>query len=469
TLKVYQQLEAIKNYQRIPFFENRFQDENGHVYARHVGKDEEPIFRYASEAEAQAGENLLETAHPVLTSKKEKETTPPKLLDLASLSAILAKSGFQAKEVLSTYQKLYEAKIVSYPRTEDKTITSEQFADLLPKVDEIANLVGVDLDLLTHRQPRSTHVKDQGAHGANRPGPKVPASLSGLEKFGRSAAMIYQVLAKNYLAMLAENYRYQQIKAHLTELPAFTTTINTPIALGWKQVYTDDDAEEEDKNAKGIGQIANRFVFEGQNKKPAAPTWKWLKTFLEKYDIGTGATRTSTYGDLTSGQKAYMIDKKGKITLTDNGIAAAILAQGTYIANPKTTKRVFDIFDQVGRFEMTADEALNSLNITVNHDLPVMAENAKQLVTVLGQPKKPKKAVVKEKTAGEWRGEEIKFSKEFSGHTFTEAEVQQLLNGETISFLAKSKRGKAYTATGKLAKKKYKGKTYVGFDLEPKK
>ncbi|GAP05170.1 topoisomerase-like protein, partial [Fructobacillus tropaeoli] len=66
------------------------------------------------------------------TSTQQKETQPPKLLDLASLSAILAKEGFQAKEVASTYQKLYEAKIVSYPRTEDKTITPEQYEDLRP-------------------------------------------------------------------------------------------------------------------------------------------------------------------------------------------------------------------------------------------------------------------------------------------------------------------------------------------------
>jgi hypothetical protein len=33
-----------------------------------------------------------------------------------------------------------------------------------------------------HRQPRSTHVKPQGAHGPNRPGPKVPSSLDEVER-----------------------------------------------------------------------------------------------------------------------------------------------------------------------------------------------------------------------------------------------------------------------------------------------
>jgi len=42
------------------------------------------------------------------------------------------------------------------------------------------------------------------------------------------------------------------------------------------------------------------------------------------------------------------------------------------------------------------------------------------------------------------------------------------LSGAEISFEAKSKRGKPYTATGKLAKQTYKGSTFYGFKLKPK-
>ncbi|CAK1253725.1 DNA topoisomerase [Fructobacillus cardui] len=462
-LRVYQQLEAIKNYQRVPFFENRYHDENGHTYARAVNKEEEPDFRYASQEEAQIQETLPETATPVVISTQPKETQPPKLLDLASLSAILAKEGFQAKEVAATYQKLYEAKIVSYPRTEDKTITPEQYEDLRPLVDKIAQIVDVGVSLLTIREPRKSHVQEKGAHGANRPGPVVPSSLEGLLSYGPSAPKIYEVLAKNYLAMMADNYHYTQIKAQLAELPNFTTTINQPQSQGWHLVYQDQDEEEgQTRSTQGIGQQARRFLYEGQNKKPTAPTWKWLKTFLERYNIGTGATRTNTYGELTSGKNAYMIDQKGKISLTDNGLAAAILVQDTYIANPKTTKRVFDIFDQVGRFEMTADEALHSLNVTVAHDLPIMAENVKQLENAI---EKPTSYEPKEKVSGEWHGEEVTFNAFFSGHRFTAEEVAQLLAGEVITFQAASKKGKSYTAKGQLAKKRYKGKDFIGFDL----
>ncbi|CAK1229984.1 DNA topoisomerase [Fructobacillus evanidus] len=469
-LKIYQQLQAIKNYVKVPYFEYRFKDENGNVFARKAPeKGEEVPFRYATKEALMAAESYQESSAVQQLSVTDKKTVPPKLLDLASLSAILSKEGFKAKAVLATYQKLYEAQIVSYPRTEDKTITPEQFQDMLPLVDQIAILVGIDQTLLTHRQPRPTHVKEEGAHGANRPGTKVPATLDSLNSFGDSAKRIYEVLAKNFLAMFAEDYHYQQIKGALQDYPDFITTLNLPTKLGWKAVYQDQDNDEEDKSSHGLGTMANLFIHEGQNSKPTAPTWKWLKTFLEKNNIGTGATRTSTYGELSSGKNAYIIDKKGKIDLTKDGRAVAIMAQNTWLADPRTTKRVFEIFDQVGRFEVSADQAMNSIVLTVNHDIPVIAENAKQLKGNLGAPKETKKqskSPVKEKVTGLWRGKEVSFSSVFSGHKFTEQEIEDLLDDQRIAFKARSKKGKSFEVAGKLEVQTYKNSQFVGFKPE---
>ena len=81
----------------------------------------------------------------VLDGKQVRHSAPPRLLDLAALSARLSSKGFSAEVVLSTYQKMYEAQVVSYPRTEDKTITTEQFKELLGLVDRIAGVVTVGL------------------------------------------------------------------------------------------------------------------------------------------------------------------------------------------------------------------------------------------------------------------------------------------------------------------------------------
>src|SRR5699024_1646152 len=125
-------------------------------------------------------------ATPVEDSVIKRTKGPGKLLDLQGITGILAPKGFKPDEVIKTYQAMYQDGIVSYPRTEDTFITHEQFKDLSQSIDKIAQVVGVDISLLTHRQPRKTHVKTGAAHGANRPGKKVPSSLSSLSKYGAS-------------------------------------------------------------------------------------------------------------------------------------------------------------------------------------------------------------------------------------------------------------------------------------------
>lgn len=467
--KVYEQEQAIKNYQRIPFFEARYKDNKGNVYSRDT-KGMDPIaFRFLNKQDAEcdmSNGTYPPTGTPQVVSDVAKKQVPPKLLDLSSLSAILAKQGFKAKEVLATYQKMYEAQIVSYPRTEDRTITSEQFSDMLPNVDKIAAVVGVDNQLLTHRTPRKTHVKDEGAHGANRPGDVVPASLDSLQKYGASGPSIYAILAKNFLAMLAEDYAYRQIKANISEAPIFVTTINIPVQMNWKLVYQDEDAKDDESNGSGIGDVANMFMHEGQNPKPQQPTWQWLKTFLEKYDIGTGATRTSTFSDLSSGKNAYFIDTKGKIKLTNEGAISAYLVKGTFIANPAITKRVFDIFKEVGRQTTTLDYAQNSIDLTIKNDMPIILQNAEALAGQFEKPaKKTRRKIVKEKVTGVFAptGKEVSFNTKWGKHTFTAGEVADLLAGKEIDIHGSGKK-REYTYRGKLTEYTYKGKKTFGFN-----
>lgn len=470
--QIYQQLAAIKQYVKKPYFEVKFKDAAGHIFGRITPDGEVVPFRFDNKSEAE--KDILHYHDSAVVNEKHQTRTqaPAKLLDLAGLAAILAPKGFSSKEVLSTYQKMYEAQIVSYPRTEDKTVTPEQFNELLPKIDQIARVVGVDTALLTHRQPRKTHVKSQGAHGANRPGENVPNELASLSKFGDSAQEIYRVLAKNYLAMLAEDYIYDHVTADLQDYPVFKTAYNVPIALNFKAVYDAQRAikeEEEDSVTTGsLGPIAKPYLHEGANKKPQAPTTKWIMAFLEKHNVGTGATRVSTLSEMSRGTKAMIKESRGKLTLTETGNVSAVMVKDTWIASPKITKRLFEMMDQVGQFDLTMPNLLSSVTKVVEHDMPIMLANAEQLELLLGKPKAVAKKPITEKVTAEFKGETISFAKVWGNHTFTDDELKQLIEGKEISFSAKSKRGASYIATGKLAKQTFKGSTFYGFKLNPK-
>ena len=444
------QLALCDAYVKKPFYQNRFQDENGVVY---TNKDE-PTFEKKEDVPA-----VYEESDVVLDSKENKSSIPPRFLDLASLSSSLASRGVGSKTVLSTYQKMYEAQVVSYPRTEDRTITKEQFNELLPLASKIAEVVGVDSSLLTHTKPRYTHVKDGGAHGANRPGPNVPDSLEELDgKYGRGAAKIYETLAKNYLATLAEDYRYEQQKGHVEKYPKFVGVSNVPVYAGWKAVYGDVMADEDsEESTKGIGTHAKPFVYEGANKKPTPPTMKWLMKQLEKYNVGTGATRTSTYADVTSASAKFPLlkDTRGKITMAECGKISYALLPGTHISDLKMTERVFGQMKEVAEGTADPDACLHEIRQMIIDDRETMKANGM----------KYREENQKEKAAGIFNGEEISFNREFGGYRFTDEEVEALLKGEEITVHAGEGK-KAYSAKGHLAKQTYRGKEFYGFQAD---
>ena len=457
------QLKAHNDYQKIPFYQNRFRDENGVLYSN----AEEPSFKDKKDVP-----NKYTTSPVVLDSRANKRTAPPKLLDLAGLSGLLSSKGVKAGMVLSVYQKMYESRYVSYPRTEDRTVTTEQFNELLPRIDKIAAVVGVDPGLLTQRTPRKTHVKDSGAHGANRPGLEVPASLDELKaKFGPIAPMIYQMLAQNYLAMLAEDYLYERQEGHLQKYPDFKGASNVPKSLGFKAIFDADAGEDKDEeeSAAGLGTSADPFVHEGFPKRPEHPSMKWLMKQLEKRDVGTGATRTSTYAEVTNEKAKFplLADTRGKITMAECGEMGYLLLPGTYIGDLGVTEFVQGEMKAVAAGTKTADQALAIVADWVAKDIKVMQANAVSMKKQLGVTD----VVVKERHTGFWRptGEEVSFNRvwgtnaHWAGHRFSDAECGQLLDGKAVSFDAISKGKKPYTAVGTLEAGVYNGKPFHAF------
>lgn len=458
------QLAAYNDYKKIPEYVNKFRDENNVVYTN----PEEPRFKNKEEVP-----NIYKPSTVTCDSKTMKSTAPPKLIDLASLSAKLSTSGVSAKEVLNTYQKMYEAKVVSYPRTEDKVITPEQFNDLLPLVDKIAGVVGVDTSLLTHRTPRSTHVKTGGAHGANRPGPNVPKKLDDLVQYGSCAPMIYEILAKNYLAMLAEDYEYEQQKGHVTDYPKFVGTASVPKSMGWKLVFNDADDEDVDESSLGLGQNADPFVAEIINPRPAYPTMKWLMKQLEKNDVGTGATRTSTYADVTNAKSKYplLLEKKGKLFMTDFGSMSYILLEDTKIGDVQVTESLMQEMREIAEGKLNPADCLHNVQDMIKYDMKIMLANRSKLKEQLGEDvmKQAEAAngAPKEKYAGVWSetGKQVSFTRQWSTHYFTDDECERLLAGEDIEITdLVSKAGKPYAIHGKLTNQSFKGHKFVGFE-----
>lgn len=468
---VFEQEEAIRNYKKKPYYEIQFKDNNGHVYKRKFNDGDD--WRYADKS-AVPLDDYHESA-VVQDSKVQKHSAPGKLLDLMGLTALLAPKGFKAKDVLASYQKGYDAGYLSYPRTEDKVISHEQFNDMLPLIDSIAQVVGIDSAKLTHRTPRKTHVKDGGSHGANRPGMKVPQTLSELDKFDVGAEKgitqaIYQTLAKNFLAMFGEDYIYDSVTGHVIDYPDFKTQFSVPVDLGYRAIFFDDDKDGDDDSEEnvmaGIGSTSSPFIKEGVNPKPKTPTIKWLCSQLEHYEVGTGATRTSTVAELTSSavDKRLMEEKRGKLSTSVLGKINAVFLKGTYIGDPSVTAQLFEQMEDVGNHKREMNEVVNTVTTVVRHDKETMSANktlVKQYIEqVINNGGKEAKALSKikakpkaQKIRLDFKGQSIElYNLLFGVRPATDDELTKLANGETIIFEGKSKTGKPFKAKVGIAK-----------------
>lgn len=450
------QLKAIDEYKKVPYYQYRFKDENGNSYS------DPDAQKYDTEDKVP---NIFSESSVIIDGMVRKPKAPPKLMDLAALSAKLASKGYKAQEVLAAYQKMYEAQYVSYPRTEDKTITNEQFAELLPLASKIAQVVGVPVELLTQLTPRKTHVVDAGSHGANRPGPKVPVTLDELDQYGKAARDIYELLARSYLAMLAEDAVFDHQKGHLEKYPSYTAKVVIPVSSGYRQILDDlEDAEDEQKKEpKRLGKTARPYMFTGFPPKPVYPTMKWLMKKLDRFDVGTGATRTSIFAEITSTKHKYplLAEKKGRLSMTDYGRISHRLLEKTRIGDVMVTKALFDQLKQVGQGKLNPQLCYQAMTQFVMHDLEVMKVNSLEML------KDPEFMTnYSDMATGLFQGKEISFRRMFSNHRFTDEEVKRLLNGETILIRNVKTKNGPRDLWGSLQEKLFNGVMRFGFEIE---
>lgn len=362
---------AYDSYVKKITYQARFVDDKGNVF---INK-EEPTFENKNDVDL----SKLRASKVKITGTIPKAKAPDALIDTGTLTALLDRQGFDGALVISTYQKMYDNNYVSYPRTADKFVSFEQFNELLPYIDTFADLVGVDKSLLTVRTPRPTHVKDGGAHGANRPGKRIPKSLSEIEmQFGKCGLAIYKLLCYNYLAMHAPDYLYNAVSAVVVDFEKFKCTINQCTDLGFKKIFTTDDEEIQNKE---FGTDALPVVGEIVSPRPAAPTVSWLlsdKGMLAKLGIGTSATRTQTVIEMQKGdaKKPASIAKKGnKFVLTEAGELSYKAMQGTWLGDLNISKELFDKMELVGKGELNPEIVLDELALHVQSDMQIILNN----------------------------------------------------------------------------------------------
>ncbi len=246
----------------------------------------------------------------------EKNEPQPLAYDLTELQRDANKVyGFSAKQTSNVLQKLYEQhKLVTYPRTDSRYLTSDMTATLKGRLESISSGPYTSLVKPLLRKPlkMTRRIVDDSKvtdHHAIIP----TEQFLQLDKLTNEERKLYDLIAKRFIALFYPVYRYDETTIIIEAAgEKFHTSGKVMKDLGWKEVYGkvadlsshDEMDSKDDENDRDIqGQvlpsmkygdqvkIAGSSVMSHFTKPPLRYTEANLLTIMEKNNLGTPATR----------------------------------------------------------------------------------------------------------------------------------------------------------------------------------
>ena len=290
----------------------------------------------------------------VKVEKKEKVENPPLLYDLTTLQKEAnTKHGFTAEQTLDLVQKLYEAKLVTYPRTSSRYIPEDGFAAVPALSDRPAGHSSFaaeieDLRDLNRRRVAASKATD---HHALLVTPNRPLALY------KNEQLIYDMI----VGRMIEAFSPECVKDTTTvraecEGVAFETKGCIVRKAGWRSVYGEDreDTVLPDWKEGDTLSMNGCTMSSGMTRPKPLHTESTLlaametagregvedeeaRQALKDCGIGTPATRAAIIETLL--RREYMVRVKKSLVPTEKGLALYSIVKGMDIADVEMTGR----------------------------------------------------------------------------------------------------------------------------------
>ena len=287
------------------------------------------------------------TATIIKAESIERSTKPPKLYDLTTLQREANRYfGYTAKQTLDYTQKLYEAKLVTYPRTDSQYLTEDMESSTLSIVSALCSQMpfAVNTDFTPNIRHAVDNKKVSDHHAII---PTMGSTMAEIKSLSIEERAVYYLIAQRLLCASAEPMRYMErsITAEC-EGATFSAKGKTILHKGWMAIeeafssfaISKKKKDEEDEtviipeNAKEGKTIKNvkSDVTEHFTSPPKPYTEATLLSAMEragnkefdkdteKKGLGTPATRASIIEKLVSA--GYATRKGKQITASDDAV-----------------------------------------------------------------------------------------------------------------------------------------------------
>lgn len=269
----------------------------------------------------------------VVNVKKEvKNKKPPKLFNLTDLQKIMSnKYNFTEDKTLTIAQKLYEEhKILSYPRTSSNYLSdniADEFNDLIKalafnKFSQIADKIcNENIDKV---RKDKAYVDNKMIEDHYALIPTFDVNEQKYAKLSDDEKILFDEIVLRFLSIFFDDYKYESttIITNINEYPFISKCI-VVINNGWKTIYKDDEEEEQQEtidkeiNENDIFNVIDSTINSNKTKAPKCHTTASVLSAMQKYNIGTEATRSGIIGILL--KREYVIRDGKKLISTQIG------------------------------------------------------------------------------------------------------------------------------------------------------
>lgn len=331
-------------------------------------------------------------------TQKEGKELPPSLFDLTSIQVECNKKfGFTAEQTLNIVQKLYEQKLVTYPRV-DTTYLSD---DIYPKVDgtlrsltQYANIINPLLGKKIRKSKKVFNNKKVTDHHAIIPTGVVPTGLT--DEFFK----VYDTLTRRFISVFHDDCIVSNTTVIGSSLDIeFKATGKQILSPGWRIVYPKTEASKSKNNEEQVMPVFEKgesgdHIPELLEKKTKAPSYyteasllrametagkqvddEELRDIMKENGIGRPSTRANIIETLF--RRNYIIRNKKRVLATSTGMHLISLIEDDILKSAELTgkweKKLRDIEKgelSVDQFKTDLFEMVNNLIHQVKHQIP---------------------------------------------------------------------------------------------------
>lgn len=346
---VVERFKTIADFKPVPYWELQtlyrdtlFKFEDGRFLNKEEGAD------YAEKAKSSEFEVIA------IERKKGKEYAP-KLFDLTGLQVYCnTRFGYTAEETLNIAQKLYEQKLITYPRVDTTFLPNDLFPKVKGILTRLTNYAALTHPILSKKLKKSSKIfndKKVTDHHAIIP--------TGMEmKLSSHQQVVYDIITRRFIASFYEDCQVAHTHVHGKAGDIVFKTSGKEITMpGWKEVFgkADQGAEQDksvlpgfvkgekgdhipsflEKETKPPNQFSEASLLRSMESAGKDIEDDDLREMMKENGIGRPSTRASIIETLF--RRNYIMRRKKQILPTATGIDLIETIQNNLLKSPELT------------------------------------------------------------------------------------------------------------------------------------